>query len=25
LKKDYPGAGSWTGKTVWDLCDNDGY
>lgn len=24
LKKTYPGAGSWTGKTVYKLCDNDG-
>ena len=24
LKKTYPGAGSWTGSTVYDLCDNDG-
>ena len=23
LKKDYPGAGSWTGSTVFDLCDNN--
>ena len=23
LSKDYVGAESWTGKTTWDLCDND--
>ena len=23
LKKTYPGAGSWTGSTIFDLCDND--